>query len=93
MTASSAERITRYILGPRPLRIVTEDPKKIEFPTNPTAYTTLKAQGFDDDDIFNSEIRRIQPMTDYSVGGGPITVYEFSGMALERVSRLIPLNK
>ena len=35
MTASSAERITRYILGPRPLRIVTEDPKKLNFQQTP----------------------------------------------------------
>ena len=90
---ASVEHKKRYIRGTRPLRIVVEDSQKFKFPTNQDQYEALKAQGLDDSIIFDSEIKRIQPIVDYSMGGGPITAYEFSGMALEKVSRLIPLNK
>lgn len=93
MAASFAEAEKRYIRGPRPLRIVKEDPKKFNLPTSQAAFDALKAQGYPDEVIFNAEVLRIQPHTDYSMGGGPIYAYEFSGMALERVARLVPLDE
>lgn len=93
MAASFAETEKRYIRGPRPLRIVHEDPKKFDLPTSQAAFNALKAQGYPDEVIFNAEVMRIQPHTDYSMGGGHITAFEFSGMAYERVVRIVPLHE